>query len=409
MMKWMTLAAVSFLTSCGAAAQWQHAPPATPPYASTRHTAPAYAAPPYAAPQHAIPQQAAPQHTAPACAGPRHALAGGPCGHAAEPPWCAPSSPVAGYPMASCPPQPASERLRCDLERRRRQWVDCGWLGGFEFLWLRASFDQDVALVIDPPVGNVLVPFDYSANFSPRVWLGLQSCSGLGFRTTYFGFDEDGPSRSAAAVAGATPVYVSVNGADGNLTRNATANVGETLSSAHWLQIQAVDLEATHAIVWAEFRTLLGIGIRIGDIDQAFRANVTDAGGMLQQAVGNTLDFTGAGPTLSAELTRDLGRKGCQLYASGRTSLLIGDIEQRIYEMKGAFTTELEDYAEQRKTIGNLELALGLQYGQSIGRAAGAFARVGYEAQWWTEAGGPVNATDSIGLHGVAFALGLNF
>jgi hypothetical protein len=47
--------------------------------------------------------------------------------------------------------------------------------GGFEFLWMRANFDQNVALIIDPPVGNTAVAFDYDYELSPRSWLGWES------------------------------------------------------------------------------------------------------------------------------------------------------------------------------------------------------------------------------------------
>lgn len=90
--------------------------------------------------------------------------------------------------------------------------------------------------------------------------------------------------------------------------------------------------------------------------------------------------------------------------------------EQRIYEMKGAYTTELEDIADQRKVLGNFELGMGLQFVHCIGGATGTnagcgtnlFARVGYETQLWLDAGGPIDSSGTIGLDGVVFAIGLN-
>ncbi|SMP59700.1 hypothetical protein SAMN06265222_106265 [Neorhodopirellula lusitana] len=284
-----------------------------------------------------------------------------------------------------------------------------GLYGGIEFLWMRASFDQNVALIIDPPVGNTLVPFDYSMDLTPRAWLGVQNCNGLGFRTTYFRFDDSAATESVTAVVGATPVYLYVYGAGGNLSRNANANVGQTLVSDHSLNLQAVDLEATQVFQFRQMRALLGLGIRIADMDQHLRGEVYNADGSLEEAVSNRLKFTGAGPTVSAQVTRCLGASPFSLYASGRASLLMADTEQRIYEMKGAYTTELEDIADQREVLGNFEMSLGLQYGQSIGRSAGLFVRAGYETQLWLDAGGPVNSHSSIGLDGVSFATGVNF
>lgn len=284
-----------------------------------------------------------------------------------------------------------------------------GLLGGFEFLWLRASFDQNVALVIDPPVGNTLVPFNYSMNLSPRIWLGIQSNSGLGFRATYFRYDDSAATESVTATVGATPVYLFVYGAGGNLSRNANANAGQTLVSNHSLQLQSVDFEATQFFQLRQMRALLGFGVRIADMQQHLRGDVFNPDGSLEESVRNTLTFTGAGPTLSGQLTRGLGTSRFSLYASGRTSLLICETEQRIYEMKGAYTTELEDVAAQREIMGNFELGLGGQYGQSIGRSAGLFVRCGYEAQIWLDAGGPVDSHSTIGLDGISMAAGFNF
>ncbi len=105
-------------------------------------------------------------------------------------------------------------------------------------------------MIVDPPVGNTLVPFEYDYQLSPRAWLGWQSCNGLGFRATYFRFDESANREAVTAVAGATPVYLFVYGAGGNLSRNANANVGQTLVSNHSLKLGSLDLEATQFFRW---------------------------------------------------------------------------------------------------------------------------------------------------------------
>lgn len=250
-----------------------------------------------------------------------------------------------------------------------------GLFGGIEFLWMRANFDQNVAMIVDPPVGNTLVPFDYSHELSPRAWLGWQTCGGTGFRATYFRFDESAATESVTAVAGATPVYLFVYGAGGNLSRNANANVGQTLVSDHSLELNSVDLEATQVIQWKQSRALFGLGVRIADMHQTARGDVFNPGGTLEETVRNDLKFQGAGPTASAHLTRGIGTSPFGIFAQTRGSLLIADTEQRIYEMKGAFSTELEDIAIQREVLGNLEFGLGIQYGQSIGRSVGWHVR----------------------------------
>lgn len=283
-------------------------------------------------------------------------------------------------------------------------------LGGFEFMWMRAHFDQNVAMIIDPPVGNTLVPFSYDYELSPRVWLGWQSRhGGGGFRATYFRFDEQANTEAVTAVTGSTPVFVYVYGAGGNLSRNAQAQVGETLTSSHELNLQALDLEATQQFRWNSLQGTLGGGVRIASIKQYMRGDVRDAGGVLQESVSNDLDVQGAGPTASLQLRRGIGGSRLGVYGGLRGSLLMSETTQKIYEMKNVFTTELEDAAIHREVITAMEMSLGLQWNQSLGRHSAWFARAGYEGQAWFDAGGPVDSSSTISLDAISFALGLQF
>jgi len=284
-----------------------------------------------------------------------------------------------------------------------------GFYGGLELIWIRPNFDQNVAMIVDPPVGNTLVPFEYDYQLSPRAWLGWQSCNGLGFRATYFRFDESANREAVTAVPGATPVYLFVYGAGGNLSRNANANVGQTLVSNHALKLSSLDLEATQLFHWRQSQAILGMGIRMADVEQIASGEVFNAGGTLEEVVRNDLDLAAAGPTLSAQLIRGIGASNFGIFAATRASLLVSETEQRIYEMKGAYTTELEDIAIQREILGNLELGLGLQYQQALGQSASMFVRTGYECQLWLDAGGPVDSHSTIGLDGITLALGLHY
>jgi Legionella pneumophila major outer membrane protein precursor len=329
--------------------------------------------------------------------------------------------PIAGEPInqgysplplqpATCAAQNDCSGVICQEEQRQcSNAFSRGFIGGFEFIWIRPNFDQNVAMIVDPPVGNTLVPFEYDHQLSPRAWLGWQSCEGIGFRATYFRFDESANSETVTAVAGATPVYLFVYGAGGNLSRNAHANVGQTLVSNHDLNLNSLDLEATELLRWNRSRAIFGLGVRTADMQQTSRGDVFNPDGTLEEVVGNDLDFLAAGPTVSAQLTRGMGASHFGIFAATRSSLLVGKTEQRIYEMKGAFTTELEDIAIQREVLGNFELGLGLQYEQSLGQSASMFVRTGYECQLWLDAGGPVDSHSTIGLDGITLAMGVNF
>ena len=47
-----------------------------------------------------------------------------------------------------------------------------GLYGGFEFLWMRSHFDQNVAMIVDPLPGSRMVSFDYDYELMPRAWIG---------------------------------------------------------------------------------------------------------------------------------------------------------------------------------------------------------------------------------------------
>ncbi|WP_231612337.1 Lpg1974 family pore-forming outer membrane protein [Novipirellula galeiformis] len=311
---------------------------------------------------------------------------------------------AACHPQADCQLPEVATDSACDSAPRSGKL-----LGGMEFMWMRAHFDQNVAMIIDPPVGNTLVPFDYNYELSPRVWLGWQSLRGGGFRATYFRFDEQADSEAVTAVTGSTPVFVYVYGAGGNLSRNAQAQVGETLTSNHRLKLQALDLEATQRFGWNSLQGTLAGGVRIASIQQYMRGDVRDAGGVLQEAVSNDLNVEGAGPTISLQLRRGLGTSRLGVYGGLRGSLLMSETTQKIYEMKNVFTTELEDAAVHREVITALEMSMGLQWNQARGDHSHWFARGGYEGQAWFDAGGPVDSSSTISLDAITFALGMQF
>jgi hypothetical protein len=280
--------------------------------------------------------------------------------------------------------------------------------GGFEFLWMRPHFDQNVAMIVDPPIGNTLTPFHYESNLVPRAWLGWQStCSGAGFRTTYWRFDASAAEERATAVAGATPVYLFVYGAGGNLSRNAYADLGETLVSNHSLMLHTLDFEGTQQFSLASLQCLAGFGVRIAEMDQHLRGEIYDATNSLWEVVTNDLSFQGAGPTVSLQIQRSLGNSRFSVFNGLRGAFLFSDTQQGIYEMKDGFANELTDVAKQTEVLSMGELALGMQYSQCIGPRAQLFVRGNYECQAWFDVGGPVDSHSTVAFSGIGLATGM--
>lgn len=284
------------------------------------------------------------------------------------------------------------------------------WYGGFEFLWLRAHFDQNVAMIIDPPIGNTLTPFDYNHDLTPRAWLGWQSaCSGAGFRATYWRYDSIAAEERATAVPGASPVYLFVYGAGDNLSRNAYADLGETLVSNHRLMLHTLDLEGTQQFSVASLQCLAGVGVRLAEMDQHLRGEVYDASNALWEIVTNDLSFQSAGPTVSLQIQRRLGNSGFSVFNAIRGAFLFSDSRQGIYEMKDGFANEVTDVAEQTEILSMGELGLGIQYSRCIGTRAQFFVRGNYECQAWFDVGGPVDSHSTVAFSGIGLATGVLF
>lgn len=273
--------------------------------------------------------------------------------------------------------------------------------GGFEAVALRANFDQNVAMIIDPVPGNRSVPFDYGYDFSPRVSLGLFRDGIGGFRTNYWYFDTEAPRERATAVAGATPVYLFVYGSGGNLTRNAYADLGETLRTSHDLRLQAFDIEYFDCVSALGWQLQPSAGIRIAEIEQHLRGDVF-SGSALQETVTNDLDLQGAGPTVALRSSRCFGSSPFGFYSSLRGSLLLSQTQQQIYEMKNAGVDHVLDHDDHDEVITVIDLSLGLRYARRMGNGMLATATVGYEVQSWQDVGGPVDSTSSLGLDGIA-------
>jgi hypothetical protein len=199
----------------------------------------------------------------------------------------------------------------------------------------------------------------------------------------------------------ATPVYLFVYGSGGNLTRNAYADLGETLRTSHDLRLQAFDIEYFDCVSALGWQLQPSAGIRIAEIEQHLRGDVF-SGSALQETVTNDLDLQGAGPTVALRSSRCFGSSPFGFYSSLRGSLLLSQTPQQIYEMKNAGVDHVLDHDDHDEVITVIDLSLGLRYARRMGNGMLATATVGYEVQSWQDVGGPVDSTSSLGLDGIA-------
>jgi Legionella pneumophila major outer membrane protein precursor len=326
---------------------------------------------------------------------------------AASPPFApaeSPPPPVTGWttPAAPCPkqsyfPQP------CDCE-----CFEGGCFGGIEFAFLRPRFADNTAIVVDPPPDdNFVLPFDYDFETTPRVWLGHVNCDGFGWQARYWRFDGEGDTRSFSPTADAPLASVFVFGAGGNISRNAFAGIGETLTVSHDLEIDVFDLEAVQRWQWRRMLLMGSFGARYVRMDQDFLATAITAAGVLDEMVDHQHSFEGFGPVVGLQLTRPLGDSNFGVYGNVRGSILFGDQDQSITEVKMAGAAVGRDTHSGDEVMAIGEIGFGVQYAHVSCSGALRFVRLGYESQIWWDAGGPINTDGNMGLEGFALAFGV--
>jgi len=240
---------------------------------------------------------------------------------------------------------------------------DVTWYAGGEVPYLNV---HESGLSI-PGLG-IAAP-NYGQEPGLRLWLGRENCDGLGFRVTWFDFED-----------------------------STTSDVlGATLSSGY--DVYAWDLEVTQRGRFCRWDLLASGGVRIAGIEQ--HLSVDALGG-----VGLVRDFDGAGLTAAFGASRALGGSNLSLYSNLRGSLLYGDADVEL-DLGGPgppppFVAELPN-----QTIAVWEIQLGVEYRRDFSRAT-LLARLGVEGQLWEQP--PVLlglGDDNVGLFGPTFGLGV--
>jgi len=201
--------------------------------------------------------------------------------------------------------------------------ADCcrrGWIGGAELVALKAYQSE-----------GQLTDQNYRTGF--RGWLGWQREDGLGFRVTGFDYFQRG---GTAATVGPRSV----------------------------VDTNYIDAEVIDSINICNWNLLVGGGIRYDD---------TRVFSPLSGGIGGNADsrFTGAGPVISAQLTRAIN-ENWSVFGGIRSSILAGSNPS-----PGA--ARLDD-----TLVTIQELQIGGQFNWARSRGGIAFIRSGWEAQWYS-------------------------
>lgn len=294
---------------------------------------------------------------------------------------------------------------------------DCGpgchpyFYAGFDFVLVKPHFDDGTALLRTRTdqvsfETTSTEAFDYDVELSPRVFLGYVWESGLGARIRFWQFDHGDNPLVARPDADGLGTVSSPFLLTGNVFVPSTSVPGQTLSAASGLKVDALDVEMTKGVQFDHWALMLGGGIRYGQIDQTYTAEVRDAGGQLLSSARFDHGFDGVGPTVSLQARRPL-IAGFKFFSTGRIAILFGDGKSTLEAVDNPqFLTRRTSSRDDLVTVG--ELSVGLEWARRW-YGYGFFFRAALEGQTWQGAGTPTSEDGDLGFVGTSITVGLDF
>ncbi len=263
----------------------------------------------------------------------------------------------------------------------------CGWYAVGEAVWIEPRWKSfDALKVLSNATTVEQLPYEYDYEVSPRVWLGYTGCNGLGVRASWWQADHD--AESIVRTVGVNQALIGLG--------LGTENFGQTLSADQSLDLETIDLEATHCWQLCDSRFLLAFGARYVQANVSSRQELATATGAVLAGFEAESSFEGIGPALALEFSRSLACSCLSLHAGLRGTIAFGEQEDRAARQQslglGGFLTErVTREADEALAIAELQIALQWTCG-------GWFVRGGWQAQYWDDVASIPNAFGGLPL-----------
>lgn len=202
--------------------------------------------------------------------------------------------------------------------------------------------------------------FNYSYSAAPLVWFGYVGENGLGLRTRFWLFDQSATTTltndGSLTVISAAPLnYL-----------NSSSTAGDLLTFTSGLKVSLVDLELTQTFDLGWLTGQLSAGGRYTRIEQSYQ-HVESPLTALDDIVDSQHSFNGFGPSLGAEVRRNILASGLSLYANGRGSLLFGKSWQQATNINNNVVTNFGSY-HSWDIVPTLETELGILWQEDTQR-----------------------------------------
>jgi hypothetical protein len=267
-----------------------------------------------------------------------------------------------------------------------------GFYAGAEVTLLRPfAGDLTEAELSVPLLGVDLLTSDPVAQMTaaPRIWIGYVTASGEGLRVRYWQYEEDLNGERSDSPLGILPP-------------------GSERISHRGLNAFDVDIEVTQHVESRIFNVDVGVGMRVAGLDRD-RSITYVIPGVPDTTFAFSRDFTGIGPTISADVRRPLGNSGLAFVVNPRGTMLFGTVDTAldVHDSTGlgGITTPIVHIATRSDAEAYVaEVRMGGEWSRVTPSGREWFAHVLWENQFW--AGSGVGLT-GVGLTGVTLGLGI--
>jgi hypothetical protein len=227
---------------------------------------------------------------------------------------------------------------------------------------------------------------------APRVWIGYTAASDVGVRVRYWQLDQHLIGES------------SDTSLDGNLP------VGSSLARSGRLNMYTIDSEVTQHFQRNLVTVDVGVGVRAGGLARD-RSLTFDIPNQADATLIFNRNFDGFGPTMVAEVRRQLGNSPFTFLVSPRGTMLFGrvrtelDIDHDI-NLVGSTTPAVSIFTRSDAELYTAELRMGVEWSRELRNGRELFAHVLWENQFWAGSGVGLSG---VGLTGCTIGLGTKY
>ena len=282
-----------------------------------------------------------------------------------------------------------------------------GWIAGYEFLWLKPHFSSGInyeSAEVHLNGYSVEQGYGFTTDYymAPRVWFGYQFCSGFAARLRYWQFDNGFDSHAFQGTA-ENSYYAPSEFSD------FTASNGDLLAIENGLKADVIDFDLTQDFNWCHTRLTLGGGISYAGLRMDRGLALASPGSQVFRAESFTSRFEGIGPSVVAELKRQIRESGFSVVGGVRGTVLFGresyKIETAVISGEGHQTWDYGFSANRCRAI--VTASIGVQYDREILNGTDAFVRLSWEGQYWNGVGNPVDTVGDLAFEGLGIAAGI--